>query len=99
MTTIYFTNHQDWLACWIFKEVFMHHLRKKLPSIWISNVYNQLEPKVSVSWHWSSVRKASILLQKDVLKNFTKSTFSLRDIIKIVSDQESIIPTQPVIFM
>ena len=40
-----------------------------------------------------------MLLPKDVLNNFTKTKFSLRDIIKIVSDQLPAIPNQPVIFM
>ena len=38
-------------------------------------------------------------LPKDVSNNFIKTMFSLRDMIKIVSDQETDIYKQPVIFM
>ena len=40
-----------------------------------------------------------MLLPKYVSKNFTKAIFSLRDIMKIVSDQYPVIPIQSVIFM
>ena len=49
--------------------------------MWISKVCTQ------IPWHWNSVNEAIILLPKDVSNNFTKILFSVRDIIKIVSDQ------------
>ena len=50
-------------------------------------------------WHWNSVNEAIMLLPQDVWNNFTKTMFFLRDIIKFVSDQHPVIPTQPVTFM
>ena len=61
----------------------MHCLCKNLPWIWISKECTQIKPKVSVLWHSNSVNKAIILLPKDVWNNFTKTMFSLRDIIKL----------------
>ena len=61
----------------------MHYLCKNLPWIWISKECTQIKPKVSVLWHSNSVNKAIILLPKDVSNNFTKTMFSLRDIIKL----------------
>ena len=55
--------------------------------MWISKVCTQIKPKVSGLWHWNSLNETIILLPKDVLNNFTKTMFSLWDIIKIVSDQ------------
>ena len=40
-----------------------------------------------------------MVLQKDVSNNFTKTMFSLRGIIKIISDRQIVTPTQAVIFM
>ena len=57
------------------------------------------KPKISVPWQWNSVNEADMLLPKYVSKNFTKAIFSLRDIMKIVSDQYPVIPIQSVIFM
>ena len=74
-------------ACWLFKDVSMHYLRKKLPWIWISNVFTRIKTKVSVPWNWNSVNKTNVLLLKDVSNNLTKTMFYLSDIIKIVSDQ------------
>ena len=87
MTTIYFNNHQ--------KQQLVDFL-KKYPGIiyakhcpdWEFQVYTRIKPvKVSVRWHWNSVNVAIMLLPRDVSNNFTKTMFSLRDIIKIVSDQ------------
>ena len=55
--------------------------------MWISKVCTQIKPKISIPWHWNSVNEASMLLPKYSSKNFTKTVFSLRDIIKTVSDQ------------
>ena len=38
-------------------------------------------------------------IAKDASNNFTKAMFFLRDMIKNVSDQSTVIPTQPLIFM
>ena len=53
---------------------------------------------MSVSWHWNTVNEAIKSLPKDVLNNFTKTIFSLRDMISIVLDQQPVIHTQPAIF-
>ena len=42
---------------------------------------------MSAPWHWNSVNEVNVLLTKHVSKNFRKTMFSLRDTIKIVSDQ------------
>ena len=52
-----------------------------------------------VSMSHKCINKAIILVPKNVWNNFRKIMFFLRDIIKIVSDQLSVVPTQPVIFM
>ena len=74
-------------VCRLFKEVFMHYLSMKMPWMWNSRVCTRTKPEVSMLWHWNLVNKAIMLLPKGVLKKFTKSMFSLSDIIKIVSDQ------------
>ena len=66
--------------------------------MWILKVCTQMKPKISVPWHWNAVNEESMLLTKYISKNFTKKFFSLGNIIKIVSDQLPVIPTQPVIF-
>ena len=65
--------------------------------MWILKVCTRIKPKVLVPWHYNSVSEAIILLPKNFSKSFTKTMFSLRDIIKIVSDQQLVIPTQTVI--
>ena len=55
--------------------------------MWNLEVFIRIKPKVSVPWYWNSVNEASMFPSQDVSKNFTKIIFSLRDIIKIVSDQ------------
>ena len=82
-------------ACRLFKEISMHYLCKKLRWMWISKVCTQIKPKVSMPWHWNSVNETIMLLPKDVSNNFTKTIFSLRDIIKIVSNQEPVILRNP----
>ena len=54
--------------------------------MWISKVCTEIKPKISVPWQWNSVNEA-MLLPKYVSENFTKTMFSLRDILNIVSDQ------------
>ena len=65
----------------------------------ISKVYTRIEPKASVSWPSNSVNCASMLLRKDIWKNFTKTIFSLRDVIKYASGYKTVVPTQPVTLM
>ena len=67
--------------------------------MWNSKVCTRAKPEVSMPWHWNLVNEAIMLLPKGVLKKFTKSMFSLRDIIKIVSDQYFVTLTQPAMFM
>ena len=50
--------------------------------MWISIAYTLIKPKVSVNWHWNSINEASMVLPKDVLNNFTKTMFSLKDIMQ-----------------
>ena len=65
----------------------------------ISKVYTRIEPKASVPWPSNSVNCASMLLRKDIWKNFTKTIFSLRDVIKYASGYKTVVPTQPVTLM
>ena len=53
----------------------------------VSKVSTQIKTKILMSWHRNSVNGASMLLPKYVSKSFTKTMFSLRDIIKTVLDQ------------
>ena len=55
--------------------------------MWISKVFTQMKTKILMPWHRNLVNEASMLLKKYVSKNFTKTMFSLRDIIKTVLDQ------------
>ena len=41
--------------------------------------------------------EASMSLSKNVANNFTQTLFSLRDMIKIVPDQSTVIPRQPIV--
>ena len=55
--------------------------------MYISKVYNRVEPKVSGPWPRNSVNEASMSLPKDSLPNsFIKAMFSLKNI-QNVSDQ------------
>ena len=65
----------------------------------ISKVYTPTERKASVPWHSNSVNCASMSLRKDIWKNFTKTIFSLRDVIKYASGYKTVVPTQPVTLM
>ena len=49
----------------------------------MSKVYTQIETKISVSWDWNLEHETSMSLPKDISNNFTKTMFSLRDIIKL----------------
>ena len=55
--------------------------------MWVSKVSTQSKTKILMPWHRNSVNEASMLLPKYVSKNFTKTMFSLRDIIKTVLHQ------------
>ena len=55
--------------------------------MWISKVCTQTKTKILLLWHRNPVNEASMLLPKYVFKNFSKTMFCLRDIIKTVLNQ------------
>ena len=58
----------------------------------IFKTYTQIEPKIWVPWHWTSVDDSSMSLPKDVSNKFIKTMFSVRDMIANASDQQTVIP-------